>query len=53
MLYFYNWDIAHDTYVPLPTSKEDALWFLEYLEWLEYCYGDKYSSFTIGIGGHC
>ena len=35
MFRFYNWNIANDTYVPLPCANNDADWKLSYLEWLE------------------
>lgn len=49
----FNWDIANDTYIPLPTSENDADWFSSYLSWLDYCYHDKFSLSILGEGGHC
>lgn len=35
MLRCYNWNIANDTYVPLPTRTEEADWHLDIAKWLE------------------
>lgn len=58
MITGYNWDIANDTFVPLPDPISEAIWRIAYLDWLEW-FKDDYIYFNyvpysiMGIGGHC
>jgi len=50
----YNWDVANDTYVPLPDAESEADWRMNILEWLE---GHKdywlYFPYFMTTAGHC
>lgn len=53
----YNWNIANDTYVPLPDSNSDANWQLLLIEWLEQYEDDwlyyNYFPYFMTPCGHC
>ena len=53
----YNWDIANDTYVPLPNSESEAIWYLDIAEWLEeykdYWLYYNFFPYFMTTSGHC
>jgi hypothetical protein len=52
-LLYYNWDIANDTYVPLPGSEEYVDWLLAWWDYWEYYFSDIFLSSIPASGGHC
>lgn len=53
----YNWTIANDTYVPLPSGESEAIWQLSFLEWLEghkdYWLYYNFFPYFMTTAGHC
>lgn len=54
----YNWDIiSHETFVPLPSSENDADWSLDMLEWLQgykdYWLYYNFFPYFMTTSGHC
>ena len=57
MIFSYNWNIANDTYVPLPDSISEANWQLWLIDWLEqnkdYWLYYNYFPYFMTPCGHC
>jgi len=53
MIRCYNWNIANDTFVPLPDSRSEAVWRIGLLDWLEWFRDDNHCYFPMGQSGHC